>query len=98
LLTLVGTLCCSPPFVARYGRDHAARGDTVLESIGMGLLAVGIVGLVAAFARSSWRESERQDQAWRSRRGEDEDPQRYDDRGALRGHWGGWGRPGGGGL
>lgn len=72
-------------------------GDTVLEAIGMGLLAVGIVGILAAFARSSWRESERQHQRWRSRRGEDEDPERFEDRGELRRHWGGWGRPGGGG-
>lgn len=55
------------------------------------LLAV----LIVAFARSSWRRSERDYERYRARRGEDEDPEGHaDDRGTLRRHWGGWGRPG----
>lgn len=64
------------------------------ETIGIGLLLLGGLGLVAVFVRSFWRQSERQNQRWQARRGEDEDPDRFDDRGALRSHWGGWGRPG----
>jgi len=53
-----------------------------------------VAGLVVAFVTAMWRMSERQHQRWQTRRGEDEGPDRYDDRGALRRHWGGWGRPG----
>ena len=70
----------------------------MLEAVGMGLLLLGILGIVAAFARSFWGQSEGQRQRWKTRRGEDEGPDRFDDRGALRRHWGGWGRPGDGGL
>lgn len=66
------------------------------EAVGMGLLLLGGLGLVAVFVRSFWRQSERQNQRWQSRRGEDEGPDNFDDRGALRRHWGGWGRPGDG--
>jgi len=70
----------------------------MLEVIGMGLVLLGVLGIVAALVRSMWRMSERQHQRWQTRRGEHEDPDRFDDRGALRRHWGGWGRPGSGGL
>lgn len=49
--------------------------------------------MIVAFARSSWRRSERDYERYRSRRGEDEE-EASDDRGTLRRHWGGWGRPG----
>jgi hypothetical protein len=59
------------------------------------LLALLLVLVVGAFGRSMWRMSERDYERDQSRRGEDEDPdERFDDRGALRRHWGGWGRPG----
>lgn len=59
------------------------------------LLVLLVVVVIGAFGRSMWRMSERDYERWRSRRGVDEDPDRYfDDRGALRRHWGGWGRPG----
>ena len=59
------------------------------------LLALLLILLIGAFGRSMWRMSERDYERHRSRRGEDEDPdQFFDDRGALRRHWGGWGRPG----
>lgn len=61
-----------------------------------GLILVA-AGIILAFGFSFWRNSEDEYERWRSRRGEDEDPDRFDDRGAFRGHWGGWGRPGGGG-
>lgn len=65
--------------------------DLVLTIAFLLLLAVGI----GAFGRSVWRMSERDYERQQARRGEDEDPDRFfDDRGALRRHWGGWGRPG----
>ena len=70
----------------------------MLEVIGVGMILLGVLGVLAAVARSFWRQSERQRQRWESRRGEDESPDRFDDRGALHRHWGGMGRPGGGGL
>lgn len=65
-----------------------------MEALGFGLLAIGLVWLVIAMGRSMWRQSERQHQRWQARRGEDEPEERFDDRGDLRRHWGGWGRPG----
>ncbi len=59
------------------------------------LLVLVMAGMIGAFGRYAWRRSERDYERYQARRGEDEDPDRVvDDRGALRRHWGGWGRPG----
>lgn len=65
----------------------------------LGIALVAAVPLViVAFGVSSWRRSERDRQRWQSRRGGDEKQQGDGGRGAYRSHWGGMGRPGGGGA
>ena len=66
----------------------------MLETIAGILLILLVIGMVVAFAVSSWRRSEREQQRWQSRRGDD--PGQQEDMGATRSHWGGFGRPGGG--
>ncbi len=61
--------------------------------MGNALVILGVVITIVFFV-AFWGGSERQYEQWRNRRGEDEPRERHDDRGQLRRHWGGWGRPG----
>lgn len=63
----------------------------VVVTVGVLLL---LAAMIRAFAKFSWRESEREYRDYEARRGEDEDPDGRGPRGAPWSHWGGWGRPG----
>jgi hypothetical protein len=79
--------CC------RHGTGPRTKGAQVDVLLTLGVLML-LFSMIRAFAKFSWRESEREYHEYESRRGEDEDPERYGDLGADWSHWGGWGRPG----
>jgi hypothetical protein len=65
-----------------------------MEYLGLIVLLAIIAAVIGIFAMWSWRRSEDEFEQWQQRRGEDEPTDGFDDRGALRSHWGGMGRPG----